>query len=116
MAGGQAGGAGEGAGTGREGGPQDAHRGVLHARQQPQAGELFGFGWRGWFSVRLGSVRFDSVRFGCSSRSLSCPPTPSYRVPLLRGAIVNRTYGAHKKLYFCLYLLTVFGPIYYGPP
>ena len=32
---------------------------------------------------------------------------------ILRGTIVNRTYGAHKKLYIYLFLLTIFGPIYY---
>ena len=30
--------------------------------------------------------------------------------------VVNRTYGTQKKLYICLFLLTVFGPIYSGPP
>jgi len=36
---------------------------------------------------------------------------------LLRGAIVNRTYGTDKDLlYIYLFLLTIFGPIYYGPP
>ena len=35
---------------------------------------------------------------------------------LLRGAILNRSYGTHKHLYISLFLLTIFGPIYYGPP
>ena len=35
---------------------------------------------------------------------------------VLRGTIVNRTYDTHKKLYISLFLLTIFGPIYYGPP
>ena len=35
---------------------------------------------------------------------------------LLLGAMVNRTYGTHKNLYIYVLLLTVFGPIYYGPP
>ena len=35
---------------------------------------------------------------------------------ILRGAIVNRTYGTHKNLYTSLFLLPIFGPIYYGPP
>ena len=35
---------------------------------------------------------------------------------LLRGIIVNRTYGTHKNLYISVFLLTIFGPIYYGPP
>ena len=37
-------------------------------------------------------------------------------VTLLRGAILNRTYGTHKTLYISLFLLTIFGPIYYAPP
>ena len=32
------------------------------------------------------------------------------------GAIVNRTYGLHKNLYIKPFLLTVFGPVNYGPP
>ena len=36
--------------------------------------------------------------------------------PLLRGAIVNRTYGRHKTLHNSLFFLTTFDPIYYGPP
>ena len=35
---------------------------------------------------------------------------------LLRGTILNRTYGEYKNLYISLILLTIFGPIYYGPP
>ena len=35
---------------------------------------------------------------------------------LLRGTILNRTYGTDKKLYISLFLPTIFGPIYYGPP
>ena len=34
---------------------------------------------------------------------------------LVRGAIVNRTYCTHKKLYIYVFILTIFGPIYYGP-
>ena len=36
--------------------------------------------------------------------------------PLLRGAIVNRTYDKHKNVYIHKLLLTIFGPINYGPP
>ena len=42
-----------------------------------------------------------------------------YQAPgmlLLRGTRVNRTYGTHKNPYLHLFLLTIFGPIYYGPP
>ena len=35
---------------------------------------------------------------------------------LSRGTTINRTYGTHKKLSIFLFLLTVFGPINYGPP
>ena len=35
---------------------------------------------------------------------------------VLRGTIVNRTYGLHKNLYIYLFLLKIFGPLYYGPP
>ena len=35
---------------------------------------------------------------------------------LLRGTTLNRTYGTHKKLYISPFLLTIFGPTYYGPP
>ena len=37
-------------------------------------------------------------------------------VALLRGTIVNRTYVLHKNLYISPFLLTIFGPINYGPP
>ena len=39
-----------------------------------------------------------------------------YTAQLLRGTIINRTYGIHKNLYIHLVLLTIFGTIYYGPP
>ena len=40
-----------------------------------------------------------------------------YRILLiLRGAILSRTCGTHKNLYTSLFLLTIFGPNYYGPP
>ena len=37
-------------------------------------------------------------------------------IPLLRGIIVNRTYGTHKNLHISLFFPTIFGHIYYGPP
>ena len=41
----------------------------------------------------------------------------STTIPLLRGTIVNRTYGIDENLYIHLFLLTIFGPIYYdGQP
>ena len=37
---------------------------------------------------------------------------------VLRGTKVSRTYGADENLYISLFLLliTIVGPIYYGPP
>ena len=35
---------------------------------------------------------------------------------LLRGTTVNRTYVTLKNLYISLFLLAIFGPVYYGPP
>ena len=35
---------------------------------------------------------------------------------VLRGTIVDRACGIHKKLQIWPFLLTIFGPIYYGPP
>ena len=35
---------------------------------------------------------------------------------IIRGTILKRTYGTHKILYKYQFLLTIFGPIYYGPP
>ena len=34
---------------------------------------------------------------------------------VLRGTILNRTYRTDKKLYILFFVLTIFGPIYYGP-
>ena len=34
---------------------------------------------------------------------------------LLRGTILNRTYGTHKNLYTYLFLPTISGTIYYAP-
>ena len=34
---------------------------------------------------------------------------------LLRGTVVNRTYAIYKNLSIYLFLVTIFGPIYYGP-
>ena len=34
----------------------------------------------------------------------------------ITGTILNRTYGTHKNLHISLFLLTIFGPTYYGPP
>ena len=34
---------------------------------------------------------------------------------LFRGGVLNRTYGTHKNLYISLFILPLFGPLYYGP-
>ena len=47
-----------------------------------------------------------------NSRRAQVPCIPR----LLRGTIVNRTYGIPKNLYISLFSLTIFGPIYFGPP
>ena len=61
--------------------------------------------------------------FGVSGRCLHfvvfCVPDAWYDlVPslVLPGTIVNRTYGIHKNLYVYTLLLTIFGPVNYGPP
>ena len=43
-------------------------------------------------------------------------PNPNPKILYMRGTVVNRTYGADKNLDISLFLLTTFGPIYYGPP
>ena len=50
-----------------------------------------------------------NVRWFRLDTMLQCPI-------LLRGTIVNRTYGTHKKLDTSLFVLIIFGPIFYGPP
>ena len=40
----------------------------------------------------------------------------AYYCIILRGTIVNRTYGIHKNLCILPFLLTISGPINYGPP
>ena len=39
-----------------------------------------------------------------------------HELALLRGAIVNGTYGTHKTLYISLFLPTIFVPVDYDPP
>ena len=46
------------------------------------------------------------------TRQGAVPPTAL----ILRGTIVNRTYRTHKNLYLQHFLLTIFGPVNYGPP
>ena len=49
------------------------------------------------------------------AKILVCPGIQSPFV-LLRETIENRTYGKHENIYTHLFLLTIFGLIYYGPP
>ena len=35
---------------------------------------------------------------------------------ILRGNLVNRTYGKNKNLYISVFFTTIIGPVYYGPP
>ena len=79
----------------------------------------------------LAKSRFD-VRFKFVSLVLSLIPGTiairsrptsthkSLHIPvfllLLRGTIVNMTYGTHKNLHVYLISLTIFGLIYYAPP
>ena len=48
--------------------------------------------------------------------SVKARETPQQRLLVLRGTILNRTYGVHKILCMSLFIRTIFGPIYYGPP
>ena len=57
---------------------------------------------------RLTDKRLTSVCFELTGEIVA--------IDLLRGAIVNRTYGIHKNLYILPFLLTIFDPINYGPP
>ena len=62
---------------------------------------FFGFGTGFGFGFRCG------CRFGYGVRGQGV---------LLRGTILNRTYGTHANLCISLFLTTIFGSIYYGPP
>ena len=58
----------------------------------------------------------DPTRETCAIDDGEKYTRPTRQHELLRGAIVNRTYGIHKNLYIHRFLPTIFGPIYYGPP
>ena len=57
-----------------------------------------------------------SIIFTASVISVVVAVAVVVSVAVLRGATVNRTSGTHKKLPISLFVLTIFGPIYYGPP
>ena len=42
--------------------------------------------------------------------------TQRYSTDILRGGIVNRTYGTHKNIHIFIFLLKKIDPLYYGPP
>ena len=74
------------------------------------------------FSRRVARKRYLVAFFGetisdqrRSSFSMEELPDELY---VLRGTKVSRTYGADENLYISLFLLliTIVGPIYYGPP
>ena len=69
--------------------------------------------WWGFISSRLQVSRRDFV-LGAALGVNFTPPALWRK--LLRGGMVNRTYGTHKNLYISFFLPTVFGPINYGPP
>ena len=48
--------------------------------------------------------------------TINIPVYISLFLLILRGTIVNRTYDIHKNLYIGTFLITIFGPINYGPP
>ena len=52
----------------------------------------------------------DTFLFGMLAR------VDRYKKLLIRGAVLNGTYGAHKTPCIPLFLLTTFGPTYYDPP
>ena len=63
--------------------------------------------WCNYHGFTLGSVEIPSIYR---------PLLHLLVTYLLRRAIVNRTNGKHKHLCIYLFLLTVFGPIYYDVP
>ena len=62
----------------------------------------------------LSPLRVQNI--GNRSDIINMSTKRSFYLRLLRGTIVNRTYGIHKNLYISLFLLRIFGPVNYGPP
>ena len=52
----------------------------------------------------------------CFTEAMKLINAKYYSGVILRGTIVNRTYGIHKNLYVQAFLPTIFGPVNYGPP
>ena len=59
----------------------------------------------------LTSLEYVMLRVVCSYPSQRMTPAL-----LLRGTILDKTYGTDKNLYILLFYYQKFGPIYYGPP
>ena len=68
---------------------------------------------RGWGVIDTSYKNWCPVLQCKESQGTRCNMIPPL---LLRGTIVNRAYGRHKNQYIYLFLLTIFCPIYYGPP
>ena len=68
--------------------------------------------------------KVDRIIRGRVGTSTLCALRPKAKIAskipvlsLLRGAILNKTYGTDKNLYISLFLPRLFGPTYYyGPP
>ena len=75
--------------------------------------------WVGSLSIRAFPL-FSWFVFSFDSRisgaSRSCRHRLHCDNGFSRGVVVLRTYGTHKTLYIHPFLLTIFGPIYYGTP
>ena len=65
-----------------------------------------------------GSIFWQNMSLGLNGRLHPFRTAVAFwgQMTLLRGTIVNRTYGTHKIPYIYLFLLEKFGPIYNGPP
>ena len=86
-------------------------------------------GLHSWYVWDLGSFGSEWLQPSMisSERILGTYPFQIFIIPgmyvcwmtavvVLRGTIVNRTCSIHKNLYIQLFLITIFGPINYGPP
>ena len=82
-------------------------RSKKHSRRLESTAGVHGLPFR-WLASRSRRIQRSSIRrdFHLAVMFLRM---------VLRGAIVSRTYVIHKNLYIYLILLTIFGPIYYGP-
>ena len=80
--------------------------------------------WGDFVYIEEGEGRTPKVTAAPLQALPSLPPKTKERTGLLvflfavplRRTIVNRTYDTHIKTYVSLFLPTIFGPMYYGPP